>query len=67
MPAWERAKFRRTQTLGDLAAQQLGEARAKLNAAMHASEQWDATAVLQLLQGTDLWEERVLVHNQACE
>ena len=56
--------MRRSMTWGEAALREQCEARDRLLAAMQASLLWDAAAVLQRLQGSDLFEERILVYQK---
>ena len=72
VPAWERfragpshsASTSQARLHQSQASLQALEARQQLTALLNASQAWDPGTVLAALQGTDLWQERVTVHER---
>ena len=64
LPAWQRARVRRSGSLDVQALAQQMQARDRLLAAMQASQLWDAPAALLRLHGSELWQETVVVHQR---
>ncbi|KAK9804448.1 hypothetical protein WJX73_002374 [Symbiochloris irregularis] len=67
LPAWERARLRRSGSVDYREGTQQSAARTRLLAAMQACDLWDARKVLQLLRGSELWQERVMTHQKLGE
>ena len=63
-PAWQRARVRRSGSVDAQALLQQSQARDRLLAALQASQLWDAQAALLRLQGSELWQETVVVHQR---
>ena len=72
VPAWERVRAGSSRSASASQARlhqseaslQALEARQQLAAHLNASQAWDPGTVLAALQGTDLWQERVTVHER---